>query len=153
MCHKSCVSLYTSKTHIQHQVGRVRLKGEPPPLKRLCRSNYLLLTLNCTAYSVEKHVILNLTYATHLGGDLHIFVKQLVVELDYPKIQYLKSARWKDTRANQVEVRLQGAVSDLQAAEVHYHDSCRNVIMTAAGRTSCSSKLNKPILVPPQVED
>ena len=41
---------------------------------------------------MEKHVILNLTRA-NLGGDLHIFVKQLVVVLDYPsKIQYLKSA-------------------------------------------------------------
>ena len=39
-CHKSCVSSYPSRAHIQrHVVGvKRRLEREPPPLKRLCRS-------------------------------------------------------------------------------------------------------------------
>ena len=37
--------------------------------------------------------------------------------------------RWKDAWANQVEVRLQGAISDLHAAEARYYDSCRKNFM------------------------
>ena len=88
-CHKSCVSSY-----IQRQVVGVkrRLKKEPPPLKRLCHSELSSFVLNFTAYSVEKHVVSNLTYATHPGGEPHIFVKQQGVALDcHSKIQSLKS--------------------------------------------------------------
>ena len=37
--------------------------------------------------------------------------------------------RQKDTWASQVEVRLQGAVSDLHVAEARYHNSCRKNFM------------------------
>ena len=40
---------------------------------------------------MEKHVVSNLTHATHPSGELHIFVKQQAVALDYHKIQSLKS--------------------------------------------------------------
>ena len=90
---------------------------------------YLLLILNCTVYSVEKYVILNLTCVTHLGGDLHIFVKQLVMVLDPSKIQYLKSSIDGKIHGQIRLKRLQGAVSDLHAAKASYHDSCRKNFM------------------------
>ena len=37
--------------------------------------------------------------------------------------------RWKDAWENQVEVRLQGAISDLHTAGARYHDSCRKNFM------------------------
>ena len=48
--------------------------------------------LNCTAYSVEKHVVPNLTHTTYPGGELYIFLKEQDVALDcQSKIQSLKS--------------------------------------------------------------
>ena len=78
---------------------------------------------------MEKYVILNLSCVTHLGGDLHIFVKQLVMELDPSKIQYLKSSIDGKIHGQIRLKRLQGAVSDLHAAEARYHDSCRKSFM------------------------
>ena len=37
--------------------------------------------------------------------------------------------RWKDAWANQVEVALQGAISDLPTAEARYHNGCRKNFM------------------------
>ena len=37
--------------------------------------------------------------------------------------------RRKDAWANLFEVKLQGAISDLHAAEAHYHESCRKNFM------------------------
>ena len=93
-CHKSCVSSHTSRTHIQRQVVGVkqRLKREPPPRRDYAIQSYLCLFLNCTSYSVEKHVVSNLTHATHPGGKLHIFIKHQAMALDcHSKIQSLKS--------------------------------------------------------------
>ena len=72
---------------------------------------------------MEKHAVANLRAAylcktaSHVTG---LSFKYSILEI---------CGRRKDAWANQVEVRLQGANSDLHTAEAHYHESCRKNFM------------------------
>ena len=75
---------------------------------------------------MENRVVSNQTYATHPDGELHILVKQQAgTGLSFKDPILEICGRRKDAWAGQVEVRLQGAISDLHAAEARYRESCR----------------------------
>ena len=103
------------------------LKREPPPLKRLYHSELssFVLKLHCIFCGVTHSLKFDprnpsrwqaayLCKTTSRGTGLSF--KDSILEV---------CGRRKDAWANQVEVRLQGAISDLHTAEARYHDSCR----------------------------
>ena len=135
-CHKGCVSSYTSSTHIQRQVVGVkpRLKREPPPLKRLCHSElssfvFKLHCIFCGETCRLKSDPRNPSrwraaylYKTASHG-IGLSFKDSILEV---------CGRWKDAWENQVE-------EDYKVQSVIYTQQT-HIIMTAVGRTSCSSK-------------
>ena len=130
-CHKSCVSSYTSRTHIQHQVVGVkpRLKREPPPLKRLCRSELSSFVFKLHCIFCGETCSLEYDPSNPSRWRAAYLCKTASCGTGFQDSILEVCGRQKDAWANQVEVRLQGAISDLHAAEVRYHDSCRKNFM------------------------
>ena len=130
---QSCVSSYTSITHIQHQVVGVkrRLKREPPPLKRLCylELSSFVFKLHCIFCGETCSLKSDPRNPSRWRAAYLCKTASRGTGLSFKDSILEVCGRWKDPWENQVEVRLQGAISDLHTAEAHYHDSCRKNFM------------------------
>ena len=146
-CHRSCVSSYTSFLHIQRYLKRHRVSetscSEVPTIKHLCRSELL-------PFNFSEHCI--------FGGKICVLHKGPKNPSRWGKAVLCRASdrgpsnkRFKevifdvcknrnDEWALQVEVQLQGAISDLHAADAHYHDDCRtNFMAPRSGLTASGS--------------
>lgn len=141
--HKTCVSSYTSKSHIQRVQKRTniqRASSEPPPKRRasLPTFNFRICCVICGDECIKKD--------PKNPKRWRRTVQCKTLELK-DKLQKVCLTR-KDELASQVQLRIQGAVSDLHAADAQYHHNCyvsftstRNV--TTATKSSSSLEMSK----------
>ncbi len=135
-CHRDCVSTYTSKCHIRRQLKRLREEGNMEPTvpdKRCCRSsspkfnfrehaswimtrNTLVMDYDQKHPSRWRRVVL---CRTADRGGKETF-KQVILN-----VCDLRNDEW----ASRVKIRIQGAVSDLHAADARYHEDCKSSFM------------------------
>ena len=129
-CHRDCASTYTSKCHIRRQLKRLREEGNIDPTvhnKRCCRSSSHKFSFKeqcvfcgdlCIMDFDPKHpsrwrrVVLCRT-ADRSGKETF---KQVILN-----VCDLRNDEW----ASRVKIRIQGAVSDLHAANARYHEDCK----------------------------
>ncbi|CAH1795665.1 unnamed protein product, partial [Owenia fusiformis] len=146
--HKSCVSTYTSKFHIERELKRTKptkaLDTSPVLTKRVRRSdiptfNFLEHCIFCGEICKPldphnpkrwKKVI---ECKTADRGDKGSFKHNILQKCEE------RGDEW----SKKVEVRLQGAVSDLHAADGRYHQACYHKFMNACcvkkAASSCAS--------------
>ncbi len=136
-CHRSCgVSSYTSALHVERHLKRNKLSElvytEMPPTKRLRRSevtpfNFVERCIFCGKMCALHKDSKNpsrwrrdlLCRTSDRGFSTKTF-KEVILDV-------CKSRN--DEWAWQVEVRLQGTISDLHAVDARYHDDCRTKFM------------------------
>ena len=146
-CHKSCISSYTSSAHIQRYLANqttdsANTCSEPTPAKRSRRSNSdtfdfmqhcifcgeeCLLNSDDRHHDRWRHVVLCRT--AEYGKDKKT-LKEVILDVCNKR---------QDEDAAKVQLRLQGALSDLHAADARYHKDCYTGFMSprsirAAGR-------------------
>lgn len=147
-CHRNCVSTYTSKFHIKRHLlkadDQTQSTSSTPPVKRACRSTL-------SAFQFQTHCLFcgelcqletdprhpdrwrKVSKCSTAGqGDEHDF-KQAVIDV---------CARRNDDRAEQVHIRLQGAISDLHAADAIYHRECHAFFMAPRSVMASSRRLS-----------
>ena len=107
-----------------------RLKREPP-LEIFCRSwlSLFVFKLHCIFCGEISSLISDPRNPTRRRATYLCKTASSGTGLSFKDSILEVCGRWKDAWANQVEVRLQGAISDLHAAEARYHDSCRKNFM------------------------
>lgn len=141
MCHKNCVSTYTSEHHIKRHE---QLTNNDPPLAkkpRRCETGEFIFKKHCIFCGKNcepldprnpsrwRKVVQCKT--VDRGKDQLPFKQSILLICD----------RRNDLQADEVRLRIQGAVSDLHAADAQYHFDCYNVfvsprVIQAASKTS-----------------
>jgi hypothetical protein len=133
-CHRSCVSTYTSQQHLNRYKKRICPSvSASQPSKRQCRSDVSVFSFKenclfcgdwCEIEKDKKHpdrwkraVLCRTAYA---GPHKRSF-KKSVLEV---------CTQRNDDIANQVRVRIEGALSDLHAADARYHVNCMTSFMS-----------------------
>ena len=109
-----------------------RLKSEPPLLKRLCclELSLFVFKLHCIFCGETCNLKSNPNNPSRWRFAYLCKTASRGIGLSFKDSILEICGRWKDAWANQVEVRLQGAISDPHAAEACYHDSCwKNVML------------------------
>ena len=131
-CHKSCVSTYTSKSHIKHHISKT---DDAPPTKRSRRSEQ-------EAFSFQEHCFLcgktceekdprnpkrwrpfSFCRTADRGKGQKSF-KDVILETCTER---------NDEWGHQVRLRVQAAVSDLHAADAKYHRDCLQMFKSKKG--------------------
>lgn len=129
-CHKSCVSTYTSTTQIQRYIKRTKQVEEPSviPQKKTRLSNV-------STFSFQQHCIF-------CGEDCNLerdaknparwkpayLCREIEPKKDNKSLKQslLDICDCRDDEwASTVRLRIQGAISDLHAADARYHVACR----------------------------
>ena len=156
-CHRDCASSYTSSYHINRylkRTGSSSSSNEPLPTKRTWsdikqfefRENCLFCGETCALIPDPRHpdrwqkAVLCRT-ADHPGRQSF---KEAILEA---------CGSQKNKWARQVEVCFMGAVSNLHAADAHYHDDCqksfisqRSVVFESKESSQCKdSTLNSAV--------
>jgi len=149
--HKSCVSTYTSPLHIGRYLRRIGVEqadsktSSEPPVKRLRRSDVFAFDFKkhclfcgepCNIYpdpKTPKRWRKALLCRTSTRPGKKTFKETI---LDTCKIR-------NDEWARNVQTRVNGAVSDLHAADGRYHDDCRKHFM-GPRNTIYASKDDEP---------
>lgn len=136
-CHRACVSTYTSKLHLSRQKKRQSSEndlGKPSqPSKRQRRSqvptfnfkeNCLFCGEQCELEKDPKHPDrwkrASLCRTASTGPNQKTFKQSILDACD----------KRKDEIANKVRLRVEGALSDLHAADARYHTSCMSSFMS-----------------------
>lgn len=146
-CHRSCVSTYTSKLQLSRQKKRqsasVNDLGTPSqPSKKHCRSqvptfkfkeNCLFCGEQCELERDKKHPgrwkRAALCRTANAGPSQKTFKQSILDTCD----------KRKDEIASQVRVRVEGALSDLHAADARYHTSCMSSFMSPRSVSAASN--------------
>ena len=127
LLHRNCVSTYTSKTHIKRFLSRQNRTTDEPVVKRTCRSDIspfnfkehcLICGEKCCPKPDPKHPnhgrrVIKCRTADR-GPNQSTFKYVFIDECD------LRNDDW----GQQVRLRVEGAVSDLHAADTQYHQDC-----------------------------
>ena len=133
VCHRDCVSTYTSKSHIKRHLTNTNdhSSSTVPPRKRTSRSDLPSFDFKtCCLFCGEVCQLLPdprnptrwkkvVQCRTADRGGTHDF-KQRILEVCRER---------NDEQANQVQVRVEGAISDLHAADAIYHLACSKSFM------------------------
>ena len=150
-CHRGCVSSYTSKSHILRHLKRIHTADRPSinggPIvaaKRFCRSDLpdfsfkrhcLFCGMDCIMdYNTKNPSRWRQVYLCRTAdrGKKTIPFKEVILEVC--------DAR-NDVLSDQVKIGVQGAVSDLHAADARYHEDCRSSFMAPRSVKSASGSV------------
>lgn len=135
LCHRGCVSTYTSKTHVKRALSpdnaisntgtsskRMQRRSEAPifNFKEYC----LFCGLKCELQKDEKHpdrwrAAFQFRALEHNSKKMAI--KEAILQT---------CVESNDTWASEVKLRLAGCVADLHAVDARYHLDCRNRFMS-----------------------
>ena len=147
--HKNCISTYTSKSHLK-RLHVTKVHCVSPKQKRQCRSDLrhfdfktqCLFCGNIICKPDTKHPHRNIRVVLCKTADSPNHKNFKTVIMDTCRAR-------RDQWANEILVRVQGAVSDLHAADARYHYDCRTKFMapksvhlaasTAVGHASAQS--------------
>ena len=137
-CHKSCVSTYTSTHHISRYVSKQKggnIKNEEViPAKKICRSGSSCFIFKEHCLFCGERCIPLASCSKH--PDRWRKVVQCQTADDFKqKILNVCDIR-NDSQAEEVRVRVNGAVSDLHAADGQYHDDCYKKFINLKNITS-----------------
>ena len=149
LCHRSCVSSYTSKHKIARFLGSLqRSSSEPPPQKRSRRSacdsvfSFQTHCIFCGEKCVEERELKNPSRwrpvsrcRTVDSGPSNKTFKEKILQVCKER---------NDQWAKDVELRLLGAVSDLHAADARYHQDCRPKFMGPKSLQVAATSESKP---------
>lgn len=141
--HKTCVSNYTSKSHIKRhlkQSGSERSSSEPPPKRRasLAKFDFKQCCIICGDTCIPKDSK-NPKRWRRIAQCRTIEIKQKILQTCNLR---------DDDVATMVRLRIQGAVSDLHAADTQYHHDCytaftaRRNISFASSKSKANADLN-----------
>ena len=152
-CHHNCVSTYTSKEHIRRHLkrngGSMSQASNDQPRAKIKRR------YGCSAFDFQQHCLFcgeqcsmepdprhpdrwrqaKLCRTADRGKDSKSF-KEVILDACHQR---------QDDWSMEVEHRVQGALSDLHAADARYHDDCRRSFMSrrsiqfAAAHTSADA--------------
>ena len=148
-CHKDCVSTYTSKSHIKRHVSISGAGSDPglPESKRSCRSSSTSFDfqINCLFCGEVCQLQLDPRHPERWNKVIRCATAEQGDDYNFKK-DILKVCNQRgDTQADEVRIRIQGAISDLHAADAVYHKTChfrfmspRNISVTQ--RKSLSQK-------------
>ena len=149
LVHRNCASTYTSKTHIKRFLQRQRKSTEEPDIKRSRRSAI-------TPFKFKEHCLICGEHCSSEPDSKNPERWRRVVQCrtadrghnqDSLKDVILKACDMRnDDWAQQVRIRVEGAVSDLHAADAQYHKDCMSTFRGPRNIRSASHK-------PAQVED
>lgn len=145
LCHKNCVSTYTSEHHIKRH--EKLSKQETPPAKKPRRSD-------TGEFIFKKHCIFCGKDCEPLDARNPNRWRKVIQcrtadrgkdRLPFKESILLICDQRNDSQADEVRLRLQGAVSDLHAADAQYHLDCYNKfvsprVIQAANKTSSTSE-------------
>ena len=147
--HRNCASTYTSKTHIKRFLQKQRKLSEEPDVKRSRRSTV-------TPFKFKEHCLICGEQCSSEPDSKNPERWRRVVQCrtadrghnqDTLKDVILKACDARnDEWAQQVLIRVEGAVSDLHAADAQYHKDCMS---TFRGPRNIHFASHKPV----QVED
>jgi len=140
-CHKNCVSTYTSKTHIKRYLSKTSNSESEPSRKRNRRSeatfSFREHCLICGERCISEHDGKNpgrwrrvVQCRTAGGGSKLKSFKDTILETCDQR---------DDEWSQEVKLRIQGAVSDLHAADAQYHKDCMS---TFRGHRNVQATLN-----------
>lgn len=147
--HKNCVSRYTSKSNLAKYQ---RATSDAPPPKKLCHLS--------STFDFKQHCLycgescdLNKD-PKHSGSRRHAYICRSTVS-EHNKTPYKEYLLEKckirgDSWADEVQCRIEGALSDLHAVEARYHRDCMSVFSSAteiAGMTSSLPQLHNQRLI------
>ena len=132
--HKNCVSTYTSKTHIQRYVSKHSQQTTPeePQRKKIKRSDI-------TTFDFRRHCLFCGEECKTEVEPRHPYRWRRVVQCRTANRGEDKTFKQgildvcdqrNDEQAHQVRLRVQGAVSDLHAADAQYHKDCEAIFMS-----------------------
>ena len=141
--HRSCVSTYTSKTHIGRERKRLGIKDPHVQQAKKRRSHF-------DSFEFKKHCLF--CGSECLPKDpKHPDRWRRVIQCQTKEMkqQLLEKCKIRgDSKAEEVRVRIHGSMSDLHAADAQYHNDCykkfiseRNV---AAARSSAKVEELRP---------
>lgn len=129
-CHKSCVSTYASKHHLKRYITKKSNDNSATeavvPPKRSRR-------LGTTKFSFKEHCVFCGEKCLPLDPrhpDRWRKVYQCRTTGGYKQKILLNCDERNDDLANEVRVRLSGAVTDLHAADAQYHNDCYKRFMS-----------------------
>ena len=145
--HKSCLSTYISSTHIQRHLKR---KSFSSSVEILSPPKVSLRSSTKVTFDVNKHCIFcgnecrmtpdpkhpdrwnkaTLCRTADRGESNKSFKEVILTTCD----------KRNDEVANQVRIKIQGAISDLHASNGRYHDKCKNNFMASRSIASASRK-------------
>jgi hypothetical protein len=145
-CHRSCVSTYTSKTHLKRAIlstgsGDSEASSSHPKKQR--RSN--------TAFEFQKHCVFCGENCYLKKDPKHpdrwraaYQFRQLETKKKLVKDSVIETCDARnDTWASEVRLRLSGVVSDLHAADAMYHVDCRNKFMSTKNVEDAKRKVEE----------
>ena len=147
--HRNCASTYTSKTHIKRFLQKQSKLSEEPDVKRYRRSTI-------THFKFKEHCLICGEQCSSEPDSKNPERWRRVVQCrtadrghnqDTLKDVILKACDTRnDEWAQQVRIWVEGAVSDLHAADAQYHKDCMS---TLCGPRNIHSASHQPV----QVED
>ena len=146
--HKNCVSSYTSPDHIKRYLSKLGKENpqEEPASKKVKRTE-------TPKFEFRKHCLFCGELCNTEDDGRHPERQRRVVQCrtaDYPTGKTFKERildvcnQRNDKQAEDVRLRLQGAVSDLHAADGQYHKDCQVTFMSSRNinaATKCSSSI------------
>ena len=124
-CHKSCVSTYTSKWHISKHTKNKCEETELPPPKRPRRSEdySFVFKENCFLCGVSCQE-LDIRHPDRWRSFSYVRTADRGTQKSFKDVILETCTIRDDEWGNEVRVRVQGAVSDLHAADAQYHHDC-----------------------------
>lgn len=144
--HKNCVSTYTSKTHIQRHLSKESRQTEDEPVvKRLRRSEVTSFDFKLHCIFCGKVCIPNPDAHNPARWRKVVQCRTANRESDKTFKQVILDAcnERNDEVAEQVRIRVEGAISDLHAADGQYHNDCRISFLSQRSIKSATNKANQ----------
>ena len=134
-CHRTCVSTYTSKTHINRHNKRTStssLQSEPPTTKRR-RSDI-------DPFDFKKHCLFcgticckpNIKNPSRWRKVSQVITADRCGQKTFKDLILEVCDKRQDIWSDEVRVRVHGATTDLHAADAQYHQDCRKQFMHSA---------------------
>lgn len=125
-CHKSCVSSYTSKVHIERHK---RKRGAEPAVTGPCKvTRHSQSGGSGECFDFQKHCVFCGEFCSLLADKKHPSrwrEAYLFREMNIKASLLDVCEKRNDDASQSVQRRLQGALSDLPAADARYHADCR----------------------------
>ena len=140
--HLACAKSYTSESHIQASLKRLRKENESAPQKKKTRRSHSTLVEHCLFCGAYCAVEPDKKNPSRWRIAYLVRTVDRKTQLPFKDVILNSCTERADAASDEVRLRVNGAITDLHSAEARYHESCRKEFMGHRNVRSASSKSN-----------